>query len=318
MREEVLGGFEGEVDYQASEVGPWLTRLQAEVEAGQGSTGLLGALHGNFSALPDAFVDVGSLCIDMANVQPLFLELGRLGTEGQKYVPWMHATYLMAANRQEIEYLPEGADLNALTYDQFVDWMRALAEGTGGPKIGFSDGPEGLKHRFFQSYLVPAYAGSVVTEFRSDAAAQGWEKFAELWQYTTPVLTNYGSMQEPLLTDEIWVAWDHTARLAEAFNQRPDDFVAFPAPAGPAGRAYMPVLAGLAIPTAAPDQQASVDLINYVLRPETQVATLRPPTSSRCWKELSCRKACRLPSARQVPRSRPQSTRKMRCRRCFR
>ena len=27
-------------------------------------------------------------------------------------------------------------------------------------------------------------------------------------------------MQEPLLTGEVWVAWDHTARLAEAFNQQ--------------------------------------------------------------------------------------------------
>ncbi len=82
-------------------------------------------------------------------------------------------------------------------------------------------------------------------------------------------------MQEPLLTDQVWVAWDHTARLAEAFNQRPDDFVAFPAPAGPAGRAFMPVIAGMAIPATAPDQAASVDLINYMLEPETQIATLR-------------------------------------------
>ena len=43
----------------------------------------------------------------------------------------------------------------------------------------------------------------------------------------------------------MWVAWDHTARLADAFNQKPDDFVAFPAPAGPAGRGFMPVVAGI-------------------------------------------------------------------------
>ena len=42
-------------------------------------------------------------------------------------------------------------------------------------------------------------------------------------------------MQEPLLTGEVWVAFDHVARLADAFNQKPDDFVAFPAPAGPGG-----------------------------------------------------------------------------------
>ena len=55
-------------------------------------------------------------------------------------------------------------------------------------------------------------------------------------------------MQEPLLTGEVWVAFDHIARLADAFNQRPDDFVAFPAPAGPTGRGFMPVIAGIADP----------------------------------------------------------------------
>ena len=31
-------------------------------------------------------------------------------------------------------------------------------------------------------------------------------------------------------TGDVWVAFDHIARLAEAFNQQPDNFVAFPAP----------------------------------------------------------------------------------------
>jgi multiple sugar transport system substrate-binding protein len=82
-------------------------------------------------------------------------------------------------------------------------------------------------------------------------------------------------MQEPLLTGDVWVAFDHTARLADAFNQRPDDFVAFPAPAGPAGRAFMPVIAGMGILRTAPDPAASIRLVNYMLQPETQIATLR-------------------------------------------
>lgn len=38
------------------------------------------------------------------------------------------------------------------------------------------------------------------------------------------------------MTGEIRVTFDHVARLGNAFNQRPDEFVAFPAPAGPKGR----------------------------------------------------------------------------------
>ena len=51
MRDNVLAGFSGTVDYQPNEDCPWLTRLQAELQAGSGSIGVLGALHGGFSAL---------------------------------------------------------------------------------------------------------------------------------------------------------------------------------------------------------------------------------------------------------------------------
>jgi len=273
MREQVLAGFEGGVDYQSSDGGPWLTRLQAEVQAGSGTIAVLGGLHGDLSSLGADLVDLTE--IDASAVNPALMELGKLGTEQQKYIPWMQATYVMGANKKALEFLPEGADLNALTYDQLVAWMKTTAEATGGPKFGFPAGPKGLKHRFFQGYLLPAYTGSMVTEFRSAAAEEAWGKFRELWQYTNPASTNYGFMQEQLLTDEVWVAWDHTARLADAFNQRPEDFVAFPVPAGPAGRAFMPVIAGMAVPTTAPDMAVSKQLVAYMLKPETQIATLR-------------------------------------------
>ena len=43
MREQVLAGA-GDVDYQPNDGGPWLTRLQAELQAGSGTIGVLGAL----------------------------------------------------------------------------------------------------------------------------------------------------------------------------------------------------------------------------------------------------------------------------------
>lgn len=275
MREQVLGGFQGGVDYQASDEGPWLTRLQAELQANSGTIGVLGALHGDFSSMPDALADLSGVDLGGVEVNAAYAELGKLGTDEQKYLPWMQATYVMAANRKALEHLPEGADLNALTYEQLIEWGMALAEATGTPKLGFPTGPDGLKHRFFQGFLLPSYTGSMVTKFRSAEAETAWNAFKELWQYTNPASTGYAFMQEPLLTEDVWVAFDHVARLAEAFNQRPDDFVAFPAPAGPAGRGFMPVVAGVAIPTTAPDMEAAQALVAYMMQPDTQVATLR-------------------------------------------
>ncbi|MCG6901552.1 MAG: extracellular solute-binding protein, partial [Rhodobacter sp.] len=85
----------------------------------------------------------------------------------------------------------------------------------------------------------------------------------------------FSFLQEQLLSGEAWIVFDHTSRLAQAFNDRPDDFVAFPAPAGPAGRGFMPVLAGLGIPRTAPDMDAAKALVSFMMKPETQIATLR-------------------------------------------
>lgn len=275
MREQVLAGFEGEVDFQSSDNGPWLTRLEAEARAGKGKIGVLGSLHGSLISLGDHVVDLSDVDLGGAEVNEKFMELGKLGTDEQKYIPWMQATYVMAANKKALEHLPEGADINALSYDQLIEWSKNMADATGSPKFGFPAGPKGLKHRFFQGYLYPSYTNSMVTKFRSAEAEEAWNKFKELWQYTNPGSTGYSFMQEQLLTEEVWVAFDHTARLANAFNERPDDFIAFPAPAGPTGRGFMPVVVGIAVPKTAPDMDAAKSLIAYMTSPETQIETLK-------------------------------------------
>ena len=273
MRESVLSGFEGEVDFQPSETGPWLTRLQAELSAGSGKIGVIGSLHGNLISLGDGMADLSDVSTD--GVNGTFLDLGKLGTSEQKYIPWMQATYVMAANKKALEHLPEGADINALTYDHLVDWAKNMADASGSPKFGFPAGPKGLKHRFFQGYLYPSFTNSMVTKFRSAEAEGAWNKFKELWEYTHPASTGYSFMQEQLLTEEVWVAFDHTSRLADAFNERPDDFIAFPAPAGPTGRGFMPVVVGIAVPNTAPDMAAAKNLVSYLVKPETQIETLK-------------------------------------------
>lgn len=278
MREQVLKDFPGGADFQPQEPGPFVTRIEAERDAGKGTIGVVGGLYGDIATYTDNWVDLSDIDLTGITPSPAFMELGKLGTSEQKFLPWMQANYVMAANKQALQYLPEGADINALTYDQVVEWAKNLAEQTGSPKFGFPAGPKGLKHRFFQGFLLPAYTGSEVTKFRSAEAETAWNKFKELWQYTNPASTNYDFMQEPLLTGDVWLAFDHIARLGEAFNQKPDDFVAFPAPSGPKGRAFMPVLAALAVPKSAPDIAKSKELVKYMMQPEQQVATLLATT----------------------------------------
>src|SRR5215813_6617488 len=82
-------------------------------------------------------------------------------------------------------------------------------------------------------------------------------------------------MQQPLLSGDVWIGFDHVARVRDALRQKPDEFVVFPVPAGPKGRGYVPVLAGLAVPKGAPDMSGAIVLIDYLTKPETQIITAR-------------------------------------------
>jgi multiple sugar transport system substrate-binding protein len=276
MRQEILRNFPHPVEFITDEAGPFVDRVQAETQAGRGTVSVLGTLHGDYPMFvaEGAVQPLDDLAAELADrgFQQVFMDLGRLGTDTQYYIPWMQATYIMTAHRQALEYLPEGVDLDALSYAQLAEWAANVHEATGERLLGFPGG--GLMHRFFQGYLYPSYTGGLVTEFRSDAAETMWEEFRDLWQYVSPRSTTYAFMQEPLLAGEVWIAFDHTARLLDALNQSPDDFVTFPAPAGPEGRGFMPVLAGLAIPAHSPDPEIARELIDYLTRPEVQVSLL--------------------------------------------
>jgi multiple sugar transport system substrate-binding protein len=201
------------------------------------------------------------------------MALGKFGTGRQLFIPWMQATYIMVANKKALPYLPAGADINTLTYAQLDEWAANVQKATGRRLLGFPAGPTGLMHRFFEGFLYPSYTGGVVTTFRSAEAVAAWTDFAKLWKTVNPNSTNYNFMQEPLLTGDVWIAFDHIARMIDALTKKPDDFVAFPAPSGPKGRGWMPVLVGLAIPKGAPDVAGAKALIGYLTRSNVQIAT---------------------------------------------
>jgi len=100
-------------------------------------------------------------------------------------------------------------------------------------------------------------------------------QFASGWKSVNPDSTSYTFMQQPLLAGDVWIGFDHVARVLGALRQKPDEFVAFPVPAGGKGRGYVPVLAGLAVPKGAPDIGGAMALIDYLTRPETEVITAR-------------------------------------------
>jgi multiple sugar transport system substrate-binding protein len=199
----------------------------------------------------------------------------------------------MVANKDVLKYMPKGADINALTYGQVYAWAKAIRKGTGQNRFGLPASiGTGLINRFLQGFLVPSFTGAFVTQFRSKDAARAWDYLRQLWQYTHPQSLTYSFMQEPLLSEEVLLAWDHVARLKTALDQRPDDLVAFPVPKGPKARSYMPVIVGLAIPKNAPNPAGGKALARHMLTLSAQaqilsIAGFFPVVPGRLSKQIS-------------------------------
>jgi multiple sugar transport system substrate-binding protein len=279
MRSKVLSGFKGgSVTFTAfSDTTQFIDQVVAHSKAGSGTLDLIGGLQGDFVALEaqTPLRDMSDVINELQdrNFPQAYLDLAKIkGT--YRFVPWITATYLMVANKKALRYLPSGADVNTLTYDQLLAWGQAMKKAQGQQLIGFPASPNGLIKRFFQGYAYPSFTGGLNTQFKSPAAVSMWQYFKQLWAVTNPQSPTYAFMQEPLQSGEVWVAWDHAVRLSDALKNQPDNFVVFPAPSGPKGLGYEPVLGGLAIPTASKKVTQAKSLISYLTEQQVQTTML--------------------------------------------
>src|SRR5215216_3681456 len=143
MRQVILKDAPVKAEFIPEDPGPFNDRLVAEQKGGRLTVSLVG-------------------------------ELSHMGTRDKSYyVPWMQATYVLAVNNKALQYLPQGADVNALTYAQLKQWGDSIQKATNQRRLGFPGGPKGLLHRCTQGYLYPSYTkSSGVVEFKSAEAAQ--------------------------------------------------------------------------------------------------------------------------------------------------
>src|SRR5688500_12822630 len=120
LRSQILSGFTpAKVEFRGETAGPFADRIVAESKAGKGTVGVIGGLHGDFGALDlNLFEDLAPLATKLQSrgFPAEFMELGKLGTTRQIYIPWMQATYILGINKQALQYLPSGANVDNITY----------------------------------------------------------------------------------------------------------------------------------------------------------------------------------------------------------
>jgi multiple sugar transport system substrate-binding protein len=278
MRNAILKDFPGKVDFRPNDNSRMFSQIDAMLKADPSESILIGASHGDLISLndKDSLRSMDSIYAGLRGREfsPSLIALSRLDGKNMYYIPWMQASYVMVASRKALAYLPKGADLNALSYDQLELWAKSIFDKTGMKALGFPAGKNGLMHRFFQGYLYPSFTASTLLKFRGAEARGMWTFFKGLWTFVNPGSLAYSTMAEPLLTGDVWIAWDHVARLVKAFEEKPGEFVAFPAPIGPKGRGFMAIIVGVGIPKGKADEANAAMLIDYLTEPTIQARTL--------------------------------------------
>ena len=278
MRNDILADFPGQVEFRPNDNNYIFDQINLLQKKDPEVSILIGALHGDLVKLYEENslmpLDAVYSALSDRKITRNLLNLSKLDGSLSYYIPWMQASFVMVANKRALPYLPKGASLQSLTYVQLAEWAKNIQRQMKKPELGFPAGEKGLMHRFLQGYLYPSFTGSTLLKFRNDDAKAMWEYFRDLWKYVDPSSLTYSSMDEPLLMGDVWIAWDHTARLTKVFEERPDDFVAFPAPIGPKGRGFMTVISGLAIPKNSPDTESLRILIDYLTLPAVQTRML--------------------------------------------
>jgi len=288
MRKRILAGYDGAVDFTGTDTSPFIDRIRAEAAAGKGTVGLVAGQHGDLASLAaeGLLLDLSDLADDLADrdFNPDFLQSARFRGGVPLYIPWAQTTYVMAARKEAVDMLEGGVDISALSYHELLDWAARVNREQGGRKLGFPAAQDGLLRRFLQGYAYPSFTGALHTRFKSAEAVTMWMWMRRAWAESNRRSPSYAFMYKPLQSGEVWIAWDHIARLVEAFKAGPTEFVAFPAPTGPKGLGYVIAQSGLAIPKTCPDPEGAKRLIRYLTEPSTAEVTLRevgffPPTN---------------------------------------
>ncbi len=187
----------------------------------------------------------------------------------QYFVPIGSDVYLLCANNQALPYLPSGADVQNLTWEQFADWAIAIAEGEGEGKLAVTGVPQ--KALIYQVGGITLSYGGGFPDVSSDAAVEAWEIMVRMRNAFTPTVGTYDGLVEPMKRGEAWLTWAHVANVGDIYRSNPSQYTIAPVPSGPAGKGSIAGTQGFGIPVNSPNRELALKLVEYMTRPDIMV-----------------------------------------------
>ena len=181
--------------------------------------------------------------------------------------------YLTLINKKALRYLPESADAEDLTWEEYVAWSLAIAEGEGEGKVAIT-GVDQRSLIYMYGNIILSYGGGF-PEVDSPAAREAWTLMSRMQKAYSPHIETYDNVSLPMKTGESWLTVAHMVRCGEAYSSNPDQFILSLPPRGPAGRGSIAATSGYGVVAGSPNNDLAVGFVEYMTRPEVALEVAR-------------------------------------------
>ncbi len=275
---EVIKPFEEEhgvtVNFQILDDDTLLERAKIQQETGHVTTDIICAHNGKMPDWIDAgYVEDLSSYVNSwsdRHFSPAFQADTNRGDK-QYFLPVGADVYLLLANNKALPYLPEGVDLDHITWEQYAQWAVNIAEGEGEGKVCITGIP--MKSWIYMFGGSALSYGAGFPDANSSEAMQAWKIWETIGKANgfVPTVLNIDSCVDPMMREEAWLTVFHNARAGQVYASNETQFTLAPAPSGPAGIGSIAGVSGYAIMKGAPNHDLAVQFLEYLTRPDIQV-----------------------------------------------
>ena len=189
----------------------------------------------------------------------------------QYFLPVGADVYLLLANNKALDYLPNGVELDSITWEEYAEWAVNIAEGEGEGKVCITGIPAKSWIYMFGGTALSYGAG--FPDANSEGAMGAWNVWETIGKAGgfMPTVMNIDSCVDPMMREEAWLTVFHNARAGQVFSSNETQFTLAPAPGGPEGIGTIAGVSGYAVMKDAPNYDLAVQFLEYLTRPDIQV-----------------------------------------------
>ncbi len=189
----------------------------------------------------------------------------------QFFLPVGADVYLLLAHNNALPYLPDGVDLDTITWEEYAAWGAAIAAGEGEGKVCITGIP--ANSWIYQFGGTGLSYGAGFPDVNSEGAMAAWKIWETIGKADgfVPSVLNVNTCVDPMQREESWLTVFHNARAGQVYSSNETLYTLAPAPTGPVGTGSIAGVSGYAVMKGSANYDLAVMFLEYLTRPDVQV-----------------------------------------------